>query len=117
MSALKIYLNENLSWKVAKALREYGYDVVSSHEVGMNTEEDDVQLAYAIAEKRAVLTNNFGDFVRLHEEYAILGKEHCGIIFTTKCTIGDMILRLKEFLKNVTAEEMKNRIRWLNEFG
>ena len=41
MSALKIYLNENLSWKVAKALREYGCDVVSSHEVGMNSEEDD----------------------------------------------------------------------------
>jgi len=31
---------KNLSWKIAKALREYGYDVVSSHEIGMNAEED-----------------------------------------------------------------------------
>ena len=41
MSALKIYLNENLSWKIAKTLREYGHDVVSSHEVGMNAEENE----------------------------------------------------------------------------
>ena len=37
---LKLYLNENLSWRIARALREYGYDVVSSYEAGMNEEED-----------------------------------------------------------------------------
>jgi predicted nuclease of predicted toxin-antitoxin system len=64
MSALKIYLNENLSWKIAKALREYGHNAVSSHEVGMNAEDDDVQFDFAVSEKRAVLTDNFGDFVK-----------------------------------------------------
>ena len=46
MSVPKIYLNENLSWKISKALREYGYNVVSSHETGMNAEEDDVQFDF-----------------------------------------------------------------------
>ncbi len=35
MSVLKIYLNENLSWRIAKVLREYreyGHDVINSHE-------------------------------------------------------------------------------------
>jgi uncharacterized protein with PIN domain len=116
MSVLKIYLNENLSWKIAKALREYGYDVVSSHEAGMNSEEDDMQFEFAISEQRAVLTNNFGDFVRLYDEYATLGKEHYGVILTTKCTVGEIVKRLKNLLKCITAEEMKNQIRWLNEF-
>ncbi len=74
MNTLKIYLNENLSWKIAKALREYGYDVVSSHETGMNTEEDDIQFAFAVSEKRAVLTNNFSDFIALYQVYASEGK-------------------------------------------
>lgn len=116
MSAPKIYLNENLSWKIGKALREYGYDVVSSHEVGMNAEEDDVQFGFAVSEKRAVLTNNFGDFVRLYDEYASSGKEHYGVILTIKCTTGTIVRRLREFLKNVTAEQIKNQIRWLNKF-
>jgi predicted nuclease of predicted toxin-antitoxin system len=118
MSAPKIYLNENLSWKIAKALREYGYDAVSSqHEAGMNAEEDDVQFDFAVSEKRAVLTNSFGDFVRLCDEYASSGKEHYGVIFTTKCTTGTIIKRMRGFLKSVTAEQIKNQIRWLNEFG
>lgn len=91
MSALKVYLNENLSWKIAKALREYGYDVVSSHEVGMNSEEDEMQFEFAISEKRAVLTNNFGDFVRLHDEYVTSGTEHYGVILTTKYTVGETV--------------------------
>ncbi|MCP4112204.1 MAG: hypothetical protein GY749_42895 [Desulfobacteraceae bacterium] len=116
MSALKIYLNENLSWKIAKALREYGYDVVSSHETGMNTADDEVQFDFAVFEKRAVLTNNFGDFVRLDQEYTSAGKDHYRIIFTTKCTITTIIKRLRKLLENMTAEQMKNQIRWLNEF-
>lgn len=79
MSAPKIYLNENLSWKIAKAMREYGYDVVSSYELGMNTEADEVQFEFAVIEKRAILTNNFGDFVRLCEQYAVSGKDHYGV--------------------------------------
>lgn len=116
MSEPKIYLNENLSWKIAKALREYGYDVVSSHEVGMDAQEDDVQFDFSVSEKRAVLTNNFADFVRLCDEYASAGKEHYGVIFITKCTTGETIRRLKNLMKNVTARQMKNQIRWLNKF-
>jgi predicted nuclease of predicted toxin-antitoxin system len=116
MSTLKIYLNENLSWKIAKVLREYGYDVISSYEVGMNAEDDEVQFNFAVSEKRAVLTNNFGDFVRLYQEYTFSGKDHYGIIFTTKCTFAAMIKRLRRLLENVTADNMKNQVRWLNEF-
>jgi uncharacterized protein with PIN domain len=51
MSKVKLYLNENLSWRIAKSLRGYGYDVVSSHENEMNTEPDDYQFDYAISKE------------------------------------------------------------------
>jgi predicted nuclease of predicted toxin-antitoxin system len=116
MSAPKIYLNENLSWKIAKAMSEYGYDVVSSYDIGMNAKDDETQFAFAVSEERAVLTNNFGDFVRLCGEYASAEKDHYGVIFTTKCTNWMVIKRLRKLLGTVTAEQMKNQIRWLNEF-
>ncbi|NUQ36998.1 MAG: DUF5615 family PIN-like protein [Caldilineales bacterium] len=56
-----------MSWRIARALREYGYDVVNSYKLRMNTEEDDIQFSFAIAHQRAVLTNNIRDFVNLHK--------------------------------------------------
>ena len=52
---VKLYLNENLSWRIAKALREYGYDVVSSHEVQMDEEDDPTQFPILIRKLRKFL--------------------------------------------------------------
>ena len=69
MNNLKLYLNENLSWRISKSLIEYGFDVISSHEAEMNSAEDEAQFEYAISEGRTVVTNNFSHFVELHEKY------------------------------------------------
>ena len=66
---LKLYLNENLSWRISKALREYGYDVISSHEAGMDKADDDVQFDFAISQGRAIVTNNFDHFIELYKQY------------------------------------------------
>ena len=116
MSELKIYLNENLSWKISKALREHGYDVTSSHEVNMNSATDIDQFEYAISQGRTVVTNNFSDFFELDERYHREGKYHYGIIFTTECNIPTLTKRLKSLLQTVSVEQLKNQIRWLNEF-
>ena len=113
---LKLYLNENLSWRIAKALREYGYDVISSGESGMNQYDDEAQLAFAAQEGRTIVTNNFRDFVELDQKYEKEGKTHCGIIFTTKCTLPIMIRRLRVLLETVQKDQLINQIRWLNEF-
>ncbi len=113
---LKLYLNENLSWRIARALREYGYDVISSHEAGMNEEEDPPQFAFAVEQKRAVVTNNFADFIALHEEYLKSHTTHYGVILTTKCPISVLIRRLRTLLGHVSPEQMLNQLRWLNEF-
>lgn len=113
---LKIYLNENLSRKIAIALREYGYDVISSDEAEMNQADDEAQFVFAIEHERTIVTNNFRDFIELYQKYEKNKKLHYGIIFTTKCSISAMIKRLRNLIETVSHEEIINQIRWLNEF-
>ncbi len=116
MNVAKLYLNENLSWKVAHALRKSGFDVVSSHDTGLNTTDDETQMAFAIKEERAIVTNNFADFRHLDKEYHARGENHHGKIFTLKYDIGTMIRLLGRLLDSMEASDLKNQIHWLSEF-
>ena len=112
----KIHLNENLSPSLAVQLRSHGYDVTTSQETGLLSEPDEVQLAFAASQQRAILTFNIGDFARLHDRYLAEGKAHWGIIFSSEVPVGVLFHRLLRLLNSVSAEELKNQVRWLNEF-
>ncbi len=77
---------------------------------------DSEQLAFAVLEQRAILTFNVCDFARLHDEYLAAGKQHWGIIFSTTEPLGVLVHRLLRLLNSITADDLKNQIRWLNEF-
>jgi len=112
----KLYLNEHLSPRLATQLRSYGFDVTSSHGAHMLSSDDDEQFALAVSEQRAIVTFNFRDFVELHDRYIACGKEHWGIILSTEERTGTLVHRLLRLLNSVTADELKNTVRWLNEF-
>ena len=82
----------------------------------MLSEADDQQLALAVSQQRALVTFNVSDFARLHEKYLADGKEHWGIILSTEESISVLLHRLLRLLNSVSADELKNQIRWLNEF-
>lgn len=82
----------------------------------MLSQRDDEQVSLAASEERAIVTFNFSDFVLLHEHYIADGKEHWGIILSTEESTGVLMHRLLRLLNSVTADELKNQIRWLNEF-
>ena len=112
----KLYLNEHLSPRLATHLRSYGFDVTSSHGAHMLSSDDAEQFALAVSEQRAIVTFNFSDFVELHERYTVNGKEHWGIILSTEEQTGTLVHRLLRLLNSVTADDLKNTVRWLNEF-
>lgn len=112
----KLHLNEHLSPRLADQLRTYGFDVTSTLEINMIEVDDDEQLAYAASSQRAIVTFNHKDFAVRHDRYMDTGKEHWGIILSTEESIDVMRRRLLKLLNAVTAEELKNQIRWLNEF-
>lgn len=112
----RLHLNEHISPRLAAQLRRYGFDVISSQEAGILSETDSEQLTQAIIEQRAIVTFNVVDFVSLHNDYLSQGKEHWGIIFSTEETINILRHRLLRLLNSTSADELKNQIRWLNQF-
>jgi predicted nuclease of predicted toxin-antitoxin system len=109
-------LNEHLSPRLAAQLRQHGFDVTSTLEMGMVEADDDEQLAFAAAGQRAIVTFNHKDFAVRHDQYLAEGKDHWGIVLSTEETISVLRRRLLRLLNAVTAEELKNQMRWLNEF-
>jgi predicted nuclease of predicted toxin-antitoxin system len=77
----RLYANENFPLPVVQELRRLGHDVLTVQEMGKGNQAvpDEEVMAFAIAEKRALLTLNRKHFVRMHNTQP----EHSGIIVCT----------------------------------
>jgi len=53
---------------------------------------------------------------RLAVQYQAGGKEHWRIVLSTEETISVLRRRLLRLLNTLTADDLKNQMRWLNEF-
>jgi len=82
----------------------------------MLAETDEQQLLRAITERRCIGTFDVADYTRLHENCVLEGREHWGIIFSTEEAFSVLLHRLLRLLNSVSADELKNQLRWLNEF-
>ncbi len=78
--------------------------------------DDDEQLAFAASQQRAIVTFNHKDFAERHQRYLVEGKDHWGIVLSTEEAVDVMRRRLLRLLNSMTAEELKNQMRWLNDF-
>jgi Domain of unknown function (DUF5615) len=77
----RLYANENFPWPVVVELRQFGHDVLTTHESGRAgiALPDDEILAFAVAEQRILLSINRKHFIRLHHQHP----SHVGIIVCT----------------------------------
>ena len=76
-----LYVNENFPFPAVQALREFGYDVLTTKDVGLagNAVSDIDVLKYSISKKRVLITLNRKHFVYLHDKIP----DHYGIIVCT----------------------------------
>ncbi|MDI6793469.1 MAG: DUF5615 family PIN-like protein [bacterium] len=116
MAKLKLYLDEDLSPVLAKALRSKGFDVISSHETGMNGKSDEEQLKYATSQQRAILSFNVGDYAILAKSFYQEKHDHFGIIVSRKIELKELIRCALNLLRKVQQKEMKNRFEWLQNY-
>lgn len=116
MQPPKLHLNEHLSPRLAQQLRKYGFDVTSTLEVGLVEADDAQQLAFAADSQRAIVTFNHRDFAALHEAYVTGHRTHWGIVLSTEESMDILRRRLLRLLNTLSSEDLKNQIRWLNEF-
>jgi predicted nuclease of predicted toxin-antitoxin system len=83
---VKLLLDEMYAATVAEQLRARGHDVVSVHDPDFRQLEgapDEDVFAAAIAEGRALVTENVPDFHRLEAEALARGESTPGLVFTT----------------------------------
>jgi len=73
-----LYADEQFPLQATQRLRQLRHDVLTAQEAGNANQKipDDAVLAFATNQKRAVLTLNRRDFIRLHQQTP----EHGGIV-------------------------------------
>jgi predicted nuclease of predicted toxin-antitoxin system len=106
---IRYYMDEHVPRAVSEGLRRRGVDVATTQEAGQLGADDDVQLAYATSQGRALFTQD-DDFLRL----AAGEITHAGIIYAPQGTsIGTMVRGLMLISEVYTDEEMVNHVEYL----
>jgi predicted nuclease of predicted toxin-antitoxin system len=110
---VELYLDEDVDVLVAELLKKRGYSAITARDAGTLGQEDHVQLAHAVQEQRALLTHNRVDFERLGLVYFERAEDHFGIILAVRRSPHELVNRLLQLLNEVTADELKNQVRYL----
>jgi len=76
------------------------------------------QWSFAVAAGRALLTfdKDGGRFIDLVAEWFYAGRQHYGLIISAQLPRGELLRRVLNLLNSVTAEELMNSVRFLEEF-
>lgn len=119
---MRLLLDEHYSHQIAERLRERGHDVVAVTERPDLLGLKDAELFLLMPpERRAIVTENWGDFQRELDGAAATGLTHYGVLFTSRTrlprgrtTIGLYVRVLDDFLSRHPADDaLLNLSRWL----
>src|SRR5688500_9954337 len=116
MSAMKVFTDEDVYAVVATAVRNAGFDAVSTPEVGRLAESDEAQLDWATLKGRVLVTFNVSHFAALHADRLSQGLHHAGIVVSAQRPIGDLLRRLLHLLGTLDAEAMHDRLEFLGDW-
>ena len=119
MSRIKLPLDEDCqTHALASVLRQHGLDIITTNEAGTRGTTDIWQLSAAFAGGRVLVTNNIRDFVPLHRGWLNEGRAHRGIIVfpQQEFSISETVRRLARLIGSLSAEQMHNRLEWLNSW-
>jgi Domain of unknown function (DUF5615) len=113
---LSLYLDEDtMARSLIAGLRARGADVQTVIDAGLRGKDDRIQLQWAASQGRAIYTFNVADYCRLHKEFLESATNHAGIIVVPRqrYPIKQQIRLLLNLVKTTSAEDMRNRLRFL----
>lgn len=119
---MRMCLDAMYSPKIASELRTNGHDVCAVKERTELVSLHDPEIwNWVLAEKRALVTENVGDFAPIVQQTAVAGQSHWGIIYSSprsmprsSATIGLFVLRLGEILERFPGEDdFVDQTHWL----
>ena len=109
---VRVYFDENVDVRVTDALRRRGYDAIHALREGNRRVADEQHLRYATMHGRTVVTHNFGDYARLHADFAQRGEHHEGIILVPVRPLSELLVRLSKYLDTHTPAEQRDNLLW-----
>lgn len=109
-AAIRLYLDENLSPRIAEQLRRRGVDIVTVHDLGVAGDTDENHMARAVRLQRVLVTSDT-DFLIL----AASGVDHFGIVFGAQEShrIGDWVSALDLLSAVYKPEDMRNHVEYI----
>ncbi|WP_297631552.1 DUF5615 family PIN-like protein [Caldilinea sp.] len=111
---MRLYFDEDVSVEIAANLRSRGFDVLTVRDAGRLRLADEEQLAFAVEQRRAMVTHNRIDFELLHQQYFAEQRLHFGIIIVKRRPDDFVVVRkLLNLLDTVSADEMCNQLRYI----
>lgn len=110
---IHLYFDEDVSVGIVENLHTRGFDVLSVRDADARGRSDDEQMLYAVSQKRAIVTHNRVDFEMQHVKFLEKGMQHFGVIVAKRRRDTEVVAKLLELLDTVTAEEMKNQLRYI----
>ena len=101
------------------ALRSRDVMVLTPLDTALTERPDEEQLAFATAQQCVLYTYNVSDFFRLHTEWAGAGRKHAGIILAPqqRFSLGEQLRRILRIRAAVSAENMRNQVEFLANWG
>jgi hypothetical protein len=107
---MRLYLDDDSTGAtLIRLLRKDGHDVLIPADVGMAGAKDQVHLAFAIRDQRALLTHNHHDFSALHDLVVFAAKGHHGGIL--------VVLRDTDPRHNLSPADIARAVRKLENSG
>jgi predicted nuclease of predicted toxin-antitoxin system len=109
---LRLLFDEHLAPAIAEQLRARGHDVVTVAEACLAGATDERVLAWAVRERRTVVTNNIRDFRILHADSLKTRSTHCGIVLVAsgkyrlrRDQLGPLVAALDRLLSRSAADD------------
>jgi predicted nuclease of predicted toxin-antitoxin system len=120
---VRLLLDEMISPRTARELREAGYDVqaIKRDRPELNGKPDQELVRRMATERRTIVTNDIDDFQKIHDQFLATGDEHHGMVFTfdatmprTKAAIPQWVQTLTQLLTEHTdLDSLRNRVHHL----
>lgn len=119
---MRLLLDEMYPARLAVELRARGHDVVAVKErPDLREQPDEAILRAAAAERRALLTENVGDFRGLVERFAAEGERHYGVVLVSARSLprsrrgrGTLLRGIESFLEvHPRDDELIDSWDWL----
>ena len=118
---MKLLLDEQFSHQIAEQLRKRGCDVQAVTHSPLEQTPDEPLVEIAVEQRRALVTNNVGDFAPINQRWMQSGRSHNGLIYTSDSSrprdrgaFGSLIEALAEFLDAHPADDaLRDGIHWL----